>query len=257
MIRIVLKRIDTNKEEYISEKDKIVSSYVLNGNFDIDFNIIDECADVVKHNGEEITIEFDENKLDEFVYDKDGKFQNKYEKEAELSTYLTEIFGKYPQNIIYDANVWTYLNLGVLNKYVKELYLKEKYENPEDRINRYLFNMTSHSKIDRTGMRFLWYFGSKLHFDENKDRAYVAMEYIDPVKAIFERKMACNDVITMAFVDAIIKGGKNNLMKNNVMRKAVPHHIQCYAGVTNLDAFNYDELVDVMLKEQNRILSKA
>lgn len=39
------------------------------------------------------------------------------------------------------------------------------------------------------------------------------MEYIDPVKAIFERKIACNDNITKAFVDAIIKGGNNSKLK--------------------------------------------
>lgn len=170
---------------------------------------------------------------------------------------LSKIFQNLPRNIIYSANIWTFLNLTVLNKAVRKLYLSGKVKNPEDRIIRYLFNEGNHSKIDRTGMRFLWYFGTKLEFFNNCDRARVAMEYIDPVKAIFERKIACNDNITKAFVDAIIKGGNNSKLKNNDMRKIVPYHIQCLAGVIDFDAFEYDDLVNLFVREQTKILTRV
>lgn len=255
MSKIILKRVNTKDDEYRKIKESIITQFITSGNIDVNKNDILIYSEPVMYNGNEISVEFDEQILADIVFKEDEKYKNKYQREADLAIYLSNLLKSYPQNIMYDKNLWTFLNLTVLGRYVEELYLKGKIKNPEDRIKRCLFNEVSHSKIDRSGMRFLWYFGTKLSFYENEDRALTAMEYIDPVKAIFERKLSCNNMITKAFVDAIIKGGKNALLKDKELRKAVPHHIQCYAGVTNLDAFEYDELVDTILIEQNRILS--
>lgn len=256
MSKFTLRRVKTKDEEYRQIKENVVSHFVASGEFTIDTAIIDRLSEPVIYNGIDIVLELDDSLLDKIVFSNEEKYNNKYQREADLAIYLSSIFKLYPQNLIFDANVWTYMNLTVLNKYVNAMYLSGKIKNPEDRIKRCLFNEVSHSKIDRSGMRFLWYFGTKLAFYENEERAVTALEFIDPVKAIFERKMSCNNMITMAFVDAIIKGGKNNSMKNNEMRKSVPHHIQCYAGVINMDAFEYNELVNIMVAEQNRIMGK-
>lgn len=258
MSKVTLKRVKRTESGFEEEKKHIIDRYQVDGLFDFNEDDICQYCEDIMVDGASVQVEINDELIDQIVFSDDEKYYNKkYIREAELASYLAKVFKDFPKNMIYDANLWTYLNTCVFFKYIKELYFKDVKIYPADRLERYLFNVCSHSKIDRTGMRFLWYFGDKLALDESEERALVAMEYIDPVKAIFERKMSCNDYITKAFVDAIILGGKNKLLKNPKMKIAVPKHIQCYAGVTNLDAFDYDELVDIFVREQARILSRA
>lgn len=255
MTRILLKKVKLKNDEFRSLKNEIIMNYSKSGKISIDEGKIKELSESIKYNDSDLMVDIDFKLLDKIVFSKNKKYKNKkYLREAELSAYFARIFNSIPKSIMYDADLWTYLNTTVLLKYVKQMYLKGNDKNPEDRIERYLFNTSSHSKIDRTGMRFLWLFGSKLELDKDIERANTAMEFIDPVKAIFERKLSCNDYIVRAFVDAITKGGRNNILKNDQMKKVVPKHIQCFAGVTNLDAFEYEELVDIMQKEQDRMI---
>lgn len=255
MEKILLMKVITNTDDFRSIRKEIEEHYIETGKLLVEEEAIIKNCEQILLNGKPVYIDLDMKKLDDIVFSDDEKYKNKYNREAELSIYFSKAFEKIPMNVMYDSNVWTYLNMVVLRKYVEKLYFSTKAKNPCDRISRCLFNLCDHSKMDRTGMRFLWYMGVCLELTIHPDRALVAFEFIDPVKAVAERKMSCNNMILRAFVEGIMLNDKNPLLKNDELRKIVPYHISCYTGVRNLDGFDYDELVSIIAKEQKRILN--
>ena len=102
-----------------------------------------------------------------------------------------------------------------------------------------------------------WYMGEILDAKNHEERCKTAFEFIDSVKAIGERTLSNNYDILNAYVDAIIKNNKNSKFKDKELRKVIPAHINCCAAVLMYDAYEYDELVDIIANEQMAVIQSS
>lgn len=157
-----------------------------------------------------------------------------------------------PRNIFYEKEFWAYLSMTVFKDVVKELRLKEDGKITENKIKQFYFNS---GEISRTGLLFLWVMVDRLESKNDYELTHTAFEFVDPVKAILERTMSKNPAILRAFVQGIINNGKDSKFKSDKFRSKVPSNISCYASVNMLDMLEYNELVDVVTKQQKMIIS--
>ena len=95
----------------------------------------------------------------------------------------------------------------------------------------------------------------KLGSENNEQMTKVAFEFIDPVKAILERDMSKESIVLKAFVQGIMNNGCNKIFKQNIHRNRMPNYISCFAGINMLDAYDYDQLVEIITKEQKNYLA--
>lgn len=253
-MKIELKKIKNDPIAYSEMRKKYCNEYSENGTLTFDISEIENMSENVFILGEKVYIEIDEIELERIA----NSDEDTYKKNAEISSMLVNAFYLnekcLPTNLVYDSNLWTYLNTVYFSKYIKKIYFQVKPKNPIDKVERYFFNIASRSKLSRTGFRFLWYMGMCLNIKEHKERSVVAYEFIDSVKAIFERHLSNNYQILQAYVDGIIKNGKTTEFKSVKNRSTVPSHINCFAAATMLDAYEYNELVNVIAMEQSKAL---
>lgn len=123
MSRILLKKVDTKNEKYKELKASIIKQYISSNQFEYDIDLIFECSESILINDREVYVEIDEELINRIIDSDNDVYPSKYLREAELSIMLSKIFQNLPRNIIYSANIWTFLNLTVLNKAVRKLYL--------------------------------------------------------------------------------------------------------------------------------------
>jgi hypothetical protein len=93
------------------------------------------------------------------------------------------------------------------------------------------------------------------HFDDDEFFIKTAFEFIDPVKAIYERAMGRNPILIKAFVQSIINNDCDKRLKGDKYKSKIPKHINCFSCINILDVYGYDELVDVLTKQINTILN--
>ena len=90
----------------------------------------------------------------------------------------------------------------------------------------------------------------RLNSEDNYEMSVTAFEFVDPVKAIFERTMSRNPLVLQAFVQGIINNNKNAKFKRDEYRLKVPNNISCFAAVNYLDDYDYTELVKTITEQQ-------
>lgn len=159
-----------------------------------------------------------------------------------------------PTNIMYEKEVWTYLSFKVFADVVKKLRLDDDNKMNADKVERFYFNVKTRS---RTGLLFVWSMVDALNSEDEEEISRIAFHFIDPVKAIYERTMSRNPIILRAFVEAIIKNGCDGRIKNAKYKTKVPKNISCFARISILDAYEYNELVDTMAFQIKEVLCTA
>lgn len=260
MSQIKLKRI--KKDCMNSLLNKMVDDYEKTSKINyLGMEMIEVDSEVIKIDGVSIDVEIDLEKYNMIL--EDEKLPNKYEKLSKLGIQLHKDMKmkngrRIPSAILYDHRLWAYLSLTVFVEIIEKLWLIEvDDEKAKDKIRKYYFN---NGTASRTGFLFLWTMVDKLvgeeneESEENEKRVRTAFEFIDPVKAIYERKMSRNDVVIKAFVDAIIRNNYPNKLKGKKKKSLVPTSISCFAALCMVDAFDYDELVKVMAEQQKMAL---
>ena len=255
MSRYTLKRISKSVYDDLvnATEDEFKKSEFLKINKD---RVTNECEDVIV-NGKKIEFDIDVEQINQIT----GSNNPNYIKNAKIAMILhkniQDVNGtKIPYNIMNEKEVWSYLNTCIFYEQIKKLYMPKESDVTLDRIRRYYFNIASESKVSRTGFKFLWLMVDKLNSENEEEITRIAFECIDPVRAMFERKITRNPMILRAFVEAIIRNGAEfkRKIKSPKYKSLVPKHINCYAAINMLDAYGYEELVDVLAKEQrNRI----
>jgi len=230
----------------------ITSHFKETQNIVIDNNIVEASAEDVLIDGGTVSFDVDVNKYKRIV---DSDVYT-YEKLADLGMQLRKDFKtrdgyELPDNIMNEKEVWAYLSLTVFKDIVKSLRMDDDDKINADKIERYYFNTKTKS---RTGLLFVWTMAKML---DSNDRNFnvTAFEFIDPVKAIYERAMSRNQNILRAFVQGIINNNCDKRLKSDKYRARVPSHISCYSCVNILDAYSYDELVDNVTEQIKTILS--
>ena len=158
---------------------------------------------------------------------------------------------------MYEKEIWAYLSFKVFSDIVKKLRLEDDDKISVDKIKRFYFNIGNGGSKSRTGLLFIWSMIDMLDSEENYEVSKVAFHFIDPVKAIYERAMSRNPIVLKAFVDAIIKNECDARIKNKVYKTKVPKNISCFARISMLDAYDYNELVDTIACQIKEVLQIA
>ena len=248
-MKVVLRRI--KKDCYDDLKKKTIEEYNSTGVLAFEDLEIEKNSEPVLLYGQPVEVDFDIDQYKAIAAGQDYGY-TKFAKIGMLLHRDLSSAGTLPRNLFYEKEFWAYLSLTCFFDIVRELRLKDDGKINEDKIARFYFNVGG---ISRTGLLFIWALIDKLDSSDNYEITHTAFEFIDPVKAIFERTMGKNPVILKAFVQGIINNEKNSLFKGNEFRSKVPSNISCYASINMLDALEYDELVEVITKQQKLIIS--
>lgn len=249
-MEVVLKRI--SKDAWDELMRSMTSQFESTKNLVIDDLAVESASEDILINGETVRINVDVDKYKEIV---DSDVYT-YEKLADLGMLLRNDFKMkngeaLPTNIMNEKEVWAYFSLTIFKDIVKSLRMEDDDKINIDKIERFYFNTKTKS---RTGLLFVWTMAEMLNSNE-RDFNITAFEFIDPVKAIYERAMSRNPIILKAFVQGIINNGCDKRLKNNKYRSKVPSHISCYSCVNILDVYGYDELVENITEQIKTILS--
>ena len=150
-----------------------------------------------------------------------------------------------PDYILYEKEVWTYLNICIFYEVIcarfKDIKTCKSSEK-EGKIKRLFF--CKDSKIDRTGLRWLWVLGN-LTIDNiyGESLLETAKEFIDPVKAIYECCLGRNKIVFKGFIRAIQLIENNNLIRSSKYKSLVPKHIRNSALMNVYESyFDIEEL---------------
>ena len=249
-MKVTLKRISkTMWDELISD---VTTRFKDTGKIDIDKKKVEESSEIVFSNGIPIELSIDSSKYNKIVKVDDYKYNKIAKLILELRKDIKMQDGsKIAMNILNEKEVWSYLSLVVFDEIVKDLRLDDEDKITPDKIERFYFNTKTRS---RTGLLFIWTMGDLLDSD---DEFFIktAFEFIDPVKAIYERAMGRNPILIKAFVQSIINNNCDKRLKGDKYKSKSPKHINCFSCINILDVYGYDELVDVLTKQINTILN--
>ncbi len=166
--------------------------------------------------------------------------------------------------LMYEKEFWSYMNLTIFFDLVKDKYFsdikdigkmtdKEK-KSLRDKIGRLYFNTGGLSKLDRTGLRFLWVLADLTYYNNGFELLQVAWDFIDPFKAIQECVLGNNPYILKGFAKAIQLLGCDPKIKNVENRTLVPLHIRNYACNHFVDAYTDIDKLGEILSNQIKII---
>ncbi|MGN1295423.1 MAG: DUF6339 family protein [Bacilli bacterium] len=218
------------------------------------FDRIESLSENIIIDGNIVEINLDIDEYNEII----KKSESKGESSKLLAKKLHKDFvfqsEKLPRSIMYTKEIWTYLNLIFFKEIIKEKYFDDG-KISVDKIRRYYFNDGGISKIDRTGLRYLWVLAD-LTYDEDMEYQLfdVAWDFIDPFKALQECLLGRNPLILKAFAKAILDLNCNATIKNSINRKVVPKHIRNYACANLLDSYDSFTTLAEKMKEQIEII---
>lgn len=251
-MEVKLKKVKRNCfDEFYS---KCIDSFVRGIDPFFDEQELENISDPIVINGKEVTINIDFDSYLSVIKSPDSQAHKKAKVSYKLAKDFESFDGeKIPVNILYDKYLWTYLNLKYFSCLIDELFFEDE-KNKMSRFDRYYFNIQD-GFFDRLGLWFLWYFGYVL--DAKESRIITAFEFIDPVKAVFERNMAKNYKVIRAFVDAIEVNNKDSKLKAKYNRTVIPKAYNAMASVTVLDSIEYEELVKVTADFQRFMLNEV
>lgn len=247
---IELKKIKSDEVGPLLER--CLSDYKKFNKLSITKEELDEISENITYESKKLAVDLDVDNYNKIVHSDLSQAKKKSQLCYLLNNEFKEINGYHiPFSVAFSKDVWTYLNLAYFKDMIMDLLFEED-DDPyyKGRIERYYFNMGSN--ITRTSFRFFWYFGYML--DSDPDRLDVAWEFIDPVKAVFERVLARNPSVFKAFVDGIAINGKDDRFKSNKFRLLIPKNFNSYAAVTLLDCIDYEELVNTVANLQKKLL---
>ena len=154
-----------------------------------------------------------------------------------------------PENILYEKEVWAYLNCFVFFDLVKKRYLSDEFESEsDDKIGRLFF--CNGSQIDRTGLRWLWVLANSTYDNEYQyGLLETAREYIDPVKAIFERELGRNPIVFKSFVRAL-QLNNDKRIRSDKYKSIIPTHIRNLATMEIYESVEkIDDLANIFARE--------
>lgn len=155
-----------------------------------------------------------------------------------------------PLCYMYEKEVWTYLNLSVFFEVVKEKYLYDANKDSlKGKIEKYYLN--ADSKIDRTGLRYLWVLANLMVFNNSYELTGIAWKFIDTFKAVQESEIGKNPNILKALALAIKQLNFDPRIKNENNRQLIPLHLRNYACPNMLDS--YEEIIQLSKELANQM----
>ena len=166
---------------------------------------------------------------------------------AELLYKALSVDTNIPKYVLYEKEVWAYLNCFILLDVVKKRFFADEgsFLN-KGRIMRVVF--CDESVIDRTGLRWLWALADATYSDTyGFSLMSTARQFIDPVKALYERVMGTNRMVFQAYVRAIQLLEYDLRIKSEKFRSLLPTHIRNLATMKIYESYNSVEDLAVVI----------
>lgn len=250
-MELVLKRI--KRKEFDDLMNLVIDRFESNGSIELSDEELEKVSENVLIGGKTIQFNYDIDEYsrlvnsDEFTYNKLAKIGMQLHKESK------DVGGiKIPTNILYEKEVWTYISFKLFKDIILKLRLDDEDKITSKKIEQYFFNVRTRS---RTGLLFIWTMIDMLQSENEPNISEVAFHFVDPVKAIYERVISRNPIVLRAFVEAIIKNDCDPKIANNKYRLKVPKNVNCFARISMIDTYEYDELVEELARQIKNVLS--
>ncbi len=246
-------RIDYNKYDQLID-------YINVDNF---FNRDSELSKKVSEYSQPVTIDNQPILIDidiEQYYIILNNSKSKSESSVSISKLLFKDFtlnGKpLPESIMYEKEVWTYLNLTVFFELTKRKYIDGELDDEKllGKIKRLYFNTGGLSKLDRTGLRNLWVLADALSTNGNNDLIDIAFGFYDPFKAIQECVLGNNKIVLKAYALAFKKLDFDKRLKNAYFRKIIPKHIRNHACTNFYDGYDDANVLSEVIAKQMKLI---
>ena len=249
-----IKLCKIKKECFDDLKNSIISDFESTGTLSFPADLIESNSEPILISGQEVEVEINLDKYlsivkeNTFYYTRQAKVGMELHKDL-----ITTATVQLPRNLLREKEFWAFMSLTIFKDVVSGLRASlDSGKITASKIAQFYFNIGEPS---RTGLLFIWVMVDQLNSANDFEITHTAFEFIDPVKAILERTMSNNPMILRAFVQGIINNKKSPKFKSQKFKSKVPSHISCYASVSILDALDYDDLVDVITREQQLIIS--
>lgn len=250
-MEFTLKRIAYAKYDDFIEK-------VLESTPNIDlafFKQLDDMTEDVLVGGKNIILNIDvdelESIIDKVYTDNDqNPMQSIDVKFSELlyrQLYLDEFV---PNYLLYEKEVWAYINCFILFDVVKKRYFAEEGDlNNKKRIENVM--LCNNSTIDRTGLRWLWALSNSAYSPSYGFRLVdTAYKFIDPVKALFERTLGSNKILFKAFIRSIEILNFDSRIKSGKFRSILLTHIRNLATMKMYESVDsVEELAQIFASD--------
>lgn len=253
-MNITLKRVSYSK--YDELMDLIDIDVFFDKNKNKIYNEIENFSDPVLYNNGPINISIN---LDEY-YDAVKESSKKGESSAKISKLLYRDFtlnGTHlPDSIMYEKEIWTYLNFKVFFDLIKIKFINEDIDDDKliGKIKRYYFNDGGLSKIDRTGLRYLWVLADILETKRSDDLIDIAIEFSDPFKAIQECVLGKNPIVLKAYALAIRKLNCDPRIKKPYFKTLIPKHLRNHACSNFYDGYSDPNQLAELIAEQIKLI---
>ena len=250
-MEFTLKRIAYAKYDDFIEK-------VLESTPNIDlafFEQLDDMTEDVLVGGKNIILNIDVDELESIINkvstDNDqNPMQSIDVKFSELlyrQLYLDEFV---PNYLLYEKEVWAYINCFILFDVVKKRYFAEEGDlNNKKRIENVM--LCNNSTIDRTGLRWLWALSNSAYDPSYGFRLVdTAYKFIDPVKALFERTLSSNKILFKAFIRSIEILNFDSRIKSGKFRSILLTHIRNLATMKMYESVDsVEELAQIFASD--------
>lgn len=251
---MILKRVQINKYDELFEMIDVSNFFKKDKNEIL--NILEANSEVIKINDKPIEINLNIEEYEQLMelYPKKGDSSVAIAQKLYQDFRLGDV--PLPKWLMYEKEMWTYLNLTIFFDLVQKKYIdfNEKKEQIKGKIERVYFNDGGLSKIDRTGLRWLWVIADLTTYEGNFELTKIAWDFIDPFKAIQECVLGNNDLILKALVIAIKKLNYDSRIRNSINKTRVPKHIRNYACSIMLDSYNDLDVLAEELAQQISII---
>ena len=250
-MEFTLKRIAYAKYDDFIEK-------VLESTPNIDlafFEQLDDMTEDVLVGGKNIILNIDVDELESIINkvstDNDqNPMQSIDVKFSELlyrQLYLDEFV---PNYLLYEKEVWAYINCFILFDVVKKRYFAEEGDlNNKKRIENVM--LCNNSTIERTGLRWLWALSNSAYDPSYGFRLVdTAYKFIDPVKALFERTLSSNKILFKAFIRSIEILNFDSRIKSGKFRSILLTHIRNLATMKMYESVDsVEELAQIFASD--------
>lgn len=155
-----------------------------------------------------------------------------------------------PNYLLYEKEVWAYLNCYVFFNVVVKRYFSEKGDlDNKKRIESVM--LCNNSTIDRTGLRWLWALSDSAYDPSYQFRLVdTAYKFIDPVKALFERTLSSNKTLFKAFIRSIELLNFDSRIKSGKFRSILLTHIRNLATMKMYESVDsVEELAQIFASD--------
>lgn len=251
-MRFDIKRISYAKYDDFIEKVVALLPNITAETFDKSF---EDMTEVVTVNGEQFEVDLDVDDIDRTIDDVlSGEYDNPMQTiDIRLSKKLfsqLSLEAKIPEYVLYEKEVWAYLNCFILFSAVKKRHFRNDGDfNNEDKVKRVLFSDCS--TIDRSGFRWLWALAEASY---DNDRLFslteTAHRFVDPVKALYERALGTNKVLFKAFIRSIQLLDYDPRIRSNKYRSVLLTHIRNLAAMKIYESYDsVEELARVFSED--------